>query len=54
MGQVGESGEYKIRRVRVVCFYIRSFKGGCTRLCRLKTDRLAPMSKIEYVLAHTG
>jgi hypothetical protein len=54
MGQLGESGEYQMRKVRVVCFYIQSSKGGCTRLCRLKTDHLAPVSKIEYVLAHTG
>jgi hypothetical protein len=40
-------------RVRVVCFHIRSTEGGSPCLCRLRTDRLAPVSKIDYVLTHT-
>jgi hypothetical protein len=24
------------------------------RLCRLRTDRLVPVNKIDYVMAHTG
>jgi hypothetical protein len=27
-GQLGESGEYHMGRVRVVCFHIRSSEGG--------------------------
>jgi hypothetical protein len=34
-------------RLRVVYFYIRSSEGGSPRLCRLRTDRLAPVNKIE-------
>jgi hypothetical protein len=40
--------------LRVVCFHIRSSEGGSPRLCRLRTDRLAPLNKIDYVLAHMG
>jgi hypothetical protein len=31
----------------VVCFHVRSFEGGSPRLCRLRTDRLALVNKIE-------
>jgi hypothetical protein len=41
-------------RLRVVCFYIGSFEGGSHRLCRLRTDHLAPVNKIDYVLANMG
>jgi hypothetical protein len=41
-------------RVRVVSFHIRSSEGGSPRLCRLRTDHLAPQNKIGYVLVHTG
>jgi hypothetical protein len=34
-------------RLRVVYFHIQSSKGGNPRLCRLRTDRLAPVNKIE-------
>jgi hypothetical protein len=40
--------------VRVVYFHIRSSEGGSPRLSRLRTDHLAPMNKIDYVLTHTG
>jgi hypothetical protein len=53
MGQLVKSGEYRTGRLRVDCFHIRSFEGGIPRLCRLRTDRLAPVNKIDYVLAHT-
>jgi hypothetical protein len=53
-GQLGESGEYWTGRLRVVCFHILGFEGGSLRLCRLRTDRLAPVNKVDYVLAHTG
>jgi hypothetical protein len=54
MGQLEESGEYRTGRLRVVCFYIRSSEGGSPRMCRLRIDRLAPVNKIDYVLAHMG
>jgi hypothetical protein len=49
-----ESGEYRTGRLRVVCFHIRSSKGGSPCLRQLRTNRLAPVNKIDYVLAHTG
>jgi hypothetical protein len=54
MGQLGESGEYRMGRLRVVYFHIRSSEGGSPRLCRLRTDRLALVNKIDYVLAYMG
>jgi hypothetical protein len=54
VGQLGESGEYWMGKVRVVCFYIQSFEGGSPHLCRLSTDLLAPVRKFNYVLTHTG
>jgi hypothetical protein len=51
-GQLGESGEYRMGRVRVVYFYVWSSKGGSPSLCRLRTGRLALVNKIDYVLAH--
>jgi hypothetical protein len=53
MGQLGESGKYRMGRVRVVCFHVQSSEGGSPRLCQLWTDHLAPVNKIDYVLAHT-
>jgi hypothetical protein len=47
VGQIGESGEYQMERLRVVCFHIRSSEGGSPRLCRLRTDHLASVNKIE-------
>jgi hypothetical protein len=41
-------------RVRVIYFHIQSSEGGSPRLCRLRTDHLAPVNKIDYVLKHTG
>jgi hypothetical protein len=41
-------------RVRVVCFYIRSSEGSSSRLCRLKTVSVGPITtSIDYVLVHT-
>jgi hypothetical protein len=34
-------------RLRVIYFYIRSFEGCSPHLCLLRTDRLAPVNKIE-------
>jgi hypothetical protein len=54
-GQLGESGEYRMRRMRVVCFHIRSSEGGSPRLCRLRTASIGPpATSIDYVLMHTG
>jgi hypothetical protein len=54
VGQLGESGEYRMGKVRVVCFHVRSSEGGSPRLCRLRTEHLAPVNKIDYVLTHMG
>jgi hypothetical protein len=35
-------------------FHIQSSEGCGPHLCRLRTDRLAPVNKIDYVLAHMG
>jgi hypothetical protein len=43
-----------MERLRVVCCHVRSSEGGSPHLCRLRTDRLAPMNRIDYVLTHTG
>jgi hypothetical protein len=54
VGQLGESGEYQMGRVRVVCFQIWNSEGGSPHLCRLRTDHLAPGNKIDYVLMYMG
>jgi hypothetical protein len=38
----------------MVFFHIRSSEGGSPCLCRLRTDRLTPVNKIDYVLMHMG
>jgi hypothetical protein len=43
-----------MKKVRVVYFHIQSSEGGSSRLCQLKTDRLAPVNKIDYVITHIG
>jgi hypothetical protein len=53
-GQLGESGEYQMGRSESGPFDIQSFDGGSSCLCRLRIDRLAPVSKFHYVLAHKG
>jgi hypothetical protein len=54
-GQLGESGEYQMGRVRVVCFHVRSSKGGSPHLCQLRATSFGPWgTSIDYVLAHTG
>jgi hypothetical protein len=40
-------------RGEVYC-HVQSSEGGSLRLCRLRNDCLAPVSKIDYVLTHTG
>jgi hypothetical protein len=37
-----------------VCCHVQSSEGGSPCLCQLRTDRLASVSKFDYVLAHTG
>jgi hypothetical protein len=41
-GQLGESGEYWMGRVRVVCFHVPSSEGGSPRLCQLRTASVRP------------
>jgi hypothetical protein len=36
-----------------IAFMCWSFKGGSTRLSRLRTDHLAPVIKFDYGLAYT-
>jgi hypothetical protein len=43
-----------MERLRVVCFHIQSSEGGSPYWCRLRTNHLALVSKIDYVLTHTG
>jgi hypothetical protein len=55
VGQLGESGEYHMGRVRVVCFHIWSSEGGSPYLCKLRTALVEPWgTSIDYVLTHTG
>jgi hypothetical protein len=35
-------------------FTCSELRGGSPRLCRLRTDRLAPVSKFDYVVARAG
>jgi hypothetical protein len=37
---------------RVDCFHVRNSKDGSPCLSQLRTDRLAPLSKFDYVLTH--
>jgi hypothetical protein len=34
-------------------FSCSELRGGSPQLCQLRTDRVAPVSKFDYVLAHT-
>jgi hypothetical protein len=54
VGQLGESGEYWMGRVRVIYFHVWSSEGGSSCLCQFRTDRLALVSKIDNVMMHTG
>jgi hypothetical protein len=54
-GQLGESGEYHMGRMRVDCFHVRSSNGGSPRLCQLRTASVWPWgTSIDYVLVHMG
>jgi hypothetical protein len=54
VGKIGESGEYRMERVRVVCFHVWRSQSSSPCLCQLRADRLASVNKIDYVLAHRG
>jgi hypothetical protein len=55
VGQLGESGEYPMGSVRVVCFHVQSSEGGSSCLCRLRTMSVGPLgTSIDYILAHMG
>jgi hypothetical protein len=52
--QLWESGEYRMGGMRVICFYIRNFKGSSPCLCRLTAMSVETCgTSINYVLAHT-
>jgi hypothetical protein len=53
-GQLGESGEYRMRRNESEPFDIRSSDGDSPCLCRWRINRLSPVSKIDYVMVHMG
>jgi hypothetical protein len=53
MGQLGESGEYRMRRLGVESFHVQSSESGCPCLSQLRTDLLALVSKFDFVLVHT-
>jgi hypothetical protein len=42
VGQLGESGEYQMERVRVICFHVQSSEGGSPHLCQLRTALVVP------------
>jgi hypothetical protein len=55
VGQLGESGEYQIGRVRVVYFHVQSSECGNPGLCRLRTTSFGPRgTSIDYILTHSG
>jgi hypothetical protein len=42
-----------MERMRVDYFHVQSSEGTSPCLSQLRTDRLAPVSKFDYVLTHT-
>jgi hypothetical protein len=42
VGQLGESGEYQMERVRVVWIINSELQGGSPRLCRITTASVVP------------
>jgi hypothetical protein len=54
MRQLGECGEYRIGRLRVVCFHFRSSEVGSPHLCQLRINRMAPVNKIEMCIDAYG
>jgi hypothetical protein len=42
VGQLGESGEYRMGRVREVYFHVRSSEGDSPCLCQLRTVPVGP------------
>jgi hypothetical protein len=53
-GKLRESEEYQMGRSGRGMLSIQSSEDGSPCLCRLRTDRLALVSKFDYVLSHTG
>jgi hypothetical protein len=49
-GQLGESGEYRTRMLRVICFHIQSFEGDSPRLCRLRIASIGPCCNKHWVV----
>jgi hypothetical protein len=43
-----------MERLRVVSFHVQSSEGGSPHLCQLRTNRLTPVSKIDFGLKHMG
>jgi hypothetical protein len=41
-GQLGESGEYGMGSVRVVCFHFQRSEGGSPRVCLLRIASVEP------------
>jgi hypothetical protein len=54
VGQLGENGEYWMRRKRNGLIWNLELQGGSPCLCRLRTDRLAPVSKVELCTSTYG
>jgi hypothetical protein len=38
----------------MVYFHVQNYKSGSPRLSQLRTNHLAPVSKFDYILVHTG
>jgi hypothetical protein len=52
VGQLGESGEYHMRRSESGPYDIQSSDGGSPHLCRLRTTSVVPLvTSIDYVLS---
>jgi hypothetical protein len=55
VGQLGESGEYRMGRSESGPHDIRSIEGGSPHLCRLRIASVGPpATSINYVLTHMG
>jgi hypothetical protein len=50
-GQLGEIGEYWMERKVGGLIWNSELQGGSLHLCRLRTDRLTPVSKFELCTA---
>jgi hypothetical protein len=43
-----------MERLKVIWIINLELQGGSPHLSQIRTDRLAPVSKFDYVLAHMG